>query len=160
MPFPVSPYVTFHALTLATGVGRRTSQMGSRRRGSAIRIATATIALMGVVFVVCFGSAYATRVVTLASHISITSHHNTTFTGRVTSSNAACDVDRKVTLYTTTKLKLGTAKTNNHGYWKIRASGFAGISLHHFFAKVAKLSSGTAGTIYVCKAATSKTIGF
>jgi hypothetical protein len=134
--------------------------MGSRMRGSGIRIAAATVAVIGVVLVACFGSAFATRTVKLASHISIKSHHNTTFTGRVTSSNAACEDARTVTLYTTTKLKLGTAKTNKHGYWRIKASGFAGISLHHFFAKVAKLSSGTAGTIYVCKAATSKTIGF
>jgi hypothetical protein len=134
--------------------------MGWRRRGLGIRIAVATVVVMGFVLVACFGPAYATRTVKLASHISIRSHHNTTFTGRVTSSNAACEDARKVTLYTTTNLKLGTAKTNKHGYWKIKASGFAGISLHHFFAKVAKLSSGTAGTIYVCKAATSKTIRF
>lgn len=134
--------------------------MGSRIRGSGIRIAAATVAVIGVVLIASFGSAFATRTVKLASHISIKSHHNTTFTGRVTSSNAACEDARTVTLYTTTKLKLGTAKTNKHGHWRIKASGFAGISLHHFFAKVAKLSSGTAGTIYVCKAATSKTIGF
>lgn len=134
--------------------------MRSRIRTSSIRIAAATVAVMGVALVGCFGSAYATRTVKLTSHLSIKSDHNTTFTGRVTSSNAACEDARKVTLYTTTKLKLGTAKTNKHGDWKITASGFAGISLHHFFAKVAKLSSGTAGTIYVCKAATSKTIPF
>jgi hypothetical protein len=134
--------------------------MSSRLRGSSIRIAAATVAVLGVVLVACFGSADATRTVKLASHISIKSDHNTTFTGRVSSSNTACDNARKVTLYTTTKLKLGTAKTNKHGDWKITASGFAGISLHHFVAKVAQLSSGTAGTIYVCKAATSKTIPF
>jgi hypothetical protein len=134
--------------------------MSSRLRISSIRIVAATVAVMVVVLVASFGSADATRTVTLASHISIKSDHNTTFTGRVTSSNAACDNARKVTLYTTTKLKLGTAKTNKHGDWKITASGFAGISLHHFVAKVAKLSSGTAGTIYVCKAATSKTVPF
>jgi hypothetical protein len=134
--------------------------MGSRWKGSGIRIAVASFAVMGVVLVGCFGSAYATRTVRLSSRISIKSDHNTTFTGRVTSGNAACEDARKVTLYTTTKLKLGTAKTNKHGHWMITASGFAGISLHHFFAKVAKLSSGTAGTIYVCKAATSKTIRF
>ena len=134
--------------------------MGSRMKGSSIRIAATTVAVVGVVLLACFASAYATRTVKLASHISIKSDHNTTFTGRVTSSNAACEDARTVTLYTTTKLKLGTAKTNKHGDWKITASGFAGISLHHFFAKVAKLSSGTAGTIYVCEAATSKTIAF
>jgi hypothetical protein len=125
-----------------------------------VRIAVATVAVLGVVVVACVGSAYATRTVKLASQISIKSHHNTTFTGRVTSRNPGCEDARRVTLYTTTKLKLGTAKTNEHGYWKIKASGFAGISLHHFFAKVAKFSSGAAGTIYVCKAASSKTIPF
>lgn len=132
--------------------------MGSLRRGSNIRRIAAAATVL--VLIACAGSAYATRTVTLASHISIKSHHNTTFTGRVTSSNPGCEAARKVTLYTTSKLKLGTTKTNNHGYWKIKASGFAGISLHHFFAKVAKLSSGAAGTIYVCKAATSRTIAF
>lgn len=126
-----------------------------------MRIAGATVVVIGVVLLACFGSAYAQpRIVKVASHISIKSHHNTTFTGRVTSSDPGCVDERRVTLYTTTKLKLGTAKSNRHGHWKIKASGFAGISLHHFFAKVAKFSNGTAGTIYVCKAARSKTIPF
>jgi hypothetical protein len=124
-----------------------------------MRIVLGTVVCV-VVLVACFGSAYATRTVKLASHISIKSHHDTTFTGRVTSSNPGCEDARKVTLYTTTKLKLGTATTSIHGNWKITASGFAGISLHHFFARVAKSSNGAAGTIYVCKAATSKTIPF
>ena len=119
----------------------------------------ATAAVTGVVLAVSLGSAFATNTVLVASHISIKSHHNTTFTGRVTS-HTGCQDGRKVTLYTTTKLKLGKTKTNKNGYWKIKASGFAGISLHHFYAKVAKFSNGTAGTIYVCKAATSKTIAF
>jgi hypothetical protein len=135
--------------------------MDSLRRGSSIRIAAATLAVMSVVLVACLGLAYATRTVKVASHISIKSHHNLTFTGRVTSSDPGCASDgRTVTLYTTTKLKLGTANTNIHGSWKIKASGFAGISLHHFFAKVAKFPNGAAGTIYLCKAATSKTIPF
>jgi hypothetical protein len=134
--------------------------MGLLRRFSRIRLAAATVAVMGVALVACIGSAYATRIVTVASHISIKSHHNTTFTGRVTSRDPGCQDARKVTLYTTNKLKLGTAKTTKYGYWTIKASGFAGISLHHFFAKVAKFSNGAAGTIYVCQAATSKTISF
>jgi len=133
--------------------------MGSLRRCSGIRVAAAT-ALTGVVVVACFGSAYATRIVNVPSHISIKSHHNTTFTGKVTSSNTGCVGERRVTLYTTNKLELGTIKTNIHGRWTIKASGFAGISLHHFFAKVAKFPNGTAGTIYVCQAARSKTIAF
>jgi hypothetical protein len=105
------------------------------------------------------GVAYATRTVTITSHISI-SGKILTFHGRVTASNAACDAGRKVRLYTTTGTKLGTTTTGTHGGWKIRASGFAGISLHHFYAKVARRAEGTAGTIYVCTAAKSRTIPF
>jgi hypothetical protein len=135
--------------------------MGSLRSGLSIRIAVATVAVMGIALVGCFGSAYATRTVRVASRISITSHHNLTFTGRVTSRDVGCASDgRTVTLFTTTKLRLGTAHTNIHGYWKIKVSGFAGISLHQFFAKVAKFPDGAAGTIHLCEAATSKPIGF
>jgi hypothetical protein len=134
--------------------------MGLLRRISRLRIAAATVAVMGIALVACFSSASATRTVTRASRISIKSHHNTTFTGRVTSRDPGCEDARRVTLYTTAKLKLGTAKTTKHGYWRIKASGFAGISLHHFFARVAKFSNGAAGTIYVCRAATSRAIGF
>jgi hypothetical protein len=103
--------------------------------------------------------AFATRTVTIASHISIKSV-GLTFSGRATARNAACDSGRKVTLYRTPSLKLGWATTNSSGHWKITASGSAGISLGHFYAKVNKLSQGTAGTIYICKAARSRTIAF
>lgn len=133
--------------------------MGLGMRGSGIRITVVMLAATGAMLIACLGSADASRTVDVASQISIASHHNTTFSGRVTS-HPGCEDSRRVTLYTTTKLKLGTAKTNTSGYWKIKASGFAGISLHHFYAKVAEFSNGAAGTIYLCKAATSKTIPF
>jgi hypothetical protein len=57
-------------------------------------------------------------------------------------------------------LKLGSATMSSSGHWKITSSGSAGISLGHFYAKVTKRSEGTAGTIYVCRAARSKTIPF
>jgi hypothetical protein len=153
-------FLRLAAVVVLCPLATRRSQMDSLRRISRIRIAAATVAVMGVALVSCVGSAYATRIVTLASHMSIKSHHNTTFTGRVTSSDPGCEDARRVTLYASPKLKLGTAKTTKHGYWTIEASGFAGISLHRFFAKVAKFSNGAAGTIYVCEAATSKTVSF
>jgi hypothetical protein len=104
-------------------------------------------------------SALATRTVKIASHITIKGKQ-LTFSGRVTSRNSACDGGRKVTLYRTRASKLGSATTNTSGHWKITASGSAGISLGHFFAKVSRRSEGTAGTIYVCKAARSRTIAF
>jgi hypothetical protein len=103
--------------------------------------------------------AEATRTVKLASHITIAGE-GLTFSGRVTSSNAACDSGRKVTLYRTPSLKLGSTTTKSSGRWKLTASGSAGISLGHFYAKMSQRSEGTAGTIYVCKSARSKTIRF
>ena len=104
-------------------------------------------------------TAQATRTVTLASHITIKSK-GLTFSGSVTSSNAACASGRKVTLYRKKSQVLGSTTTNSSGGWKITASGSAGITLGHFYAKAKKRSEGTAGTIYVCKSATSKTIPY
>jgi hypothetical protein len=104
-------------------------------------------------------AAYATRVVKIASHVSIKSQ-SLTFTGKVTSPNPGCVAGRHVTLYRKPHNKLGTATTGPKGRWKITVSGFAGVSLAHFYAHVWRRSEGTAGTIYVCKGATSPTIPF
>ena len=122
-----------------------------------IRVLAIAASVSALVLVVGVTVAFATRTVKIASHISIKSK-GLTFSGRVTAKNAACDSARKVTLYRTSSLKLGSATTSSSGHWKITASGSAGISLGHFYAKVTKLSEGTAGTIYVCKAARSGTI--
>jgi hypothetical protein len=122
-----------------------------------IRVLAIAAAVSALTLVAGVTVAFATRTVTIASHISIKSQ-GLIFSGRVTAKNAACDSGRKVTLYRTSSLKLGSATTSSSGHWKITASGSAGISLGHFYAKVTKRSEGTAGTIYVCKAARSKTI--
>lgn len=125
--------------------------------GSAVKLSkvlaagAAAAALLGVT------NADASHVVKIASHISIHSH-GLTFSGRVSSPNHACVEMRKVTLYRTNGLVLGHTHTNSHGHWKITASGSAGISLGHFYAKVKRESQGAAGTIYVCKPAKSRTI--
>jgi hypothetical protein len=122
-----------------------------------IRVLAIAAAVSALTLVAGVTVAFATRTVTIASHISIKSQ-GLIFSGRVTAKNAACDSGRKVTLYRTSSLKLGSATTSSSGHWKITASGSAGISLGHFYAKVTKRSEGTAGTIYVCKAARSATI--
>ena len=103
--------------------------------------------------------ASATRTVSFASHISIKSH-GLTFSGRVTASHTACESGRKVTLYRTNGNVLGSKMTNSSGHWTITVSGSAGITLGHFYAKVKQRNDGTAGTIYVCKAARSSTIPY
>jgi hypothetical protein len=70
---------------------------------------------------------------------------------RYGSPNAACVTGRKVTLYRTNRNVLGSTTTGASGRWMITASGSAGITLGHFFAKVKRRSEGTAGTIFVCK---------
>lgn len=137
---------------------RRLVLAGSSLKGP-VRVLALAASVSAVVLIVGVAGAFATRTVTITSHISIKSA-GLTFTGRVTAKNAACDSGRKVTLYRTPSLKLGSATANSSGHWRVTASGSAGISLGHFYAKVTKRSEGTAGTIYVCTTARSKTIAF
>ena len=128
--------------------------MPSRAKVLGLAVATLTA-----VSLLSLATADATRIVRIASHISIKSN-GLTFSGKVTSVNPGCLPGRKVTLYRTNGNVLGSTHTNLHGHWKITAQGSAGITLGHFFAKVKRRSEGTAGTIFVCKAATSRTIPF
>ena len=124
-----------------------------------LRVAVLASSASALVLAFGLSAAEATRTVRIASHISI-SNENLTFSGKVTSSNAACDSHRKVTLYRKRSQVLGSTHTNSSGRWSVTPSGFAGISLSHFYAVVSQRSEGTAGTIYVCKAATSRTTVF
>src|SRR5437588_10067531 len=121
-----------------------------------VALSVVTLAL-GLIFGLT--AAQATRTVRIASHISIKGKE-LTFSGRVTSRNAACERRRKVTLHRTNGNVLGSTTTNSTGRWTITASGSAGISLGHFVATVKRRAEGTAGTIFVCKAARSATIPF
>jgi hypothetical protein len=103
-------------------------------------------------------AAEASRTVKVASHVSIHSR-GLTFSGRVTSRNGSCTQHRRVTLHRTNGDVLGSTFTSSRGKWKITVPGSAGISLGHFYATVKRFSQGAAGTIYVCKAARSRTIG-
>ncbi|MHB8492650.1 MAG: hypothetical protein ACYDA6_10630 [Solirubrobacteraceae bacterium] len=127
--------------------------MSSKR----LTVAAVPGAVVALVLPFALGSAEATRTVNIASHVSIKSKE-LTFSGKVTSSRAPCLAGRKVTLYRKPAQVLGSTTTSSSGKWKITASGSAGISLGRFYAKVKRLSQGTAGTIYVCSAARSKTI--
>jgi hypothetical protein len=107
------------------------------------------------------GAADATRTVRIPSHISIKSHE-LRFSGRVTSSNAACRQGRHVSLYrrrsTGGRDRVGVFVTGASGKWHITVSGTAGVSMAQFYAKVRRRSEGTAGTTFVCKSADSATI--
>jgi|GEM_PF-2381744 len=85
------------------------------------------------------------------------------FHGKVkTSSYQPCEQQRKVKLYKVISggpdQVVGKDTTSNNGAWSITPQGSAGISLATFYAKTSKLSQGTAGTIYVCNAGSSKQV--
>jgi hypothetical protein len=124
-----------------------------------MRVAALTVCAVAVASMLTLTAAEATRVVKIRSHVSIKGK-SLTFSGKVTSPNSACVTGRKVTLYRTNGNVLGSVTTGASGHWKITASGSAGITLGRFYAKVKRRSEGTAGTIYVCKAAVSRTIPY
>jgi hypothetical protein len=103
----------------------------------------------------------AARTVTIGSSVSIKSD-GLRFSGRVTSSNSACKDGRRVTLYRRLSggghQKLGGFTTGASGKWHVTVSGFAGVTLSRFYAKVKQRSEGAAGTTFVCRSARSLTI--
>jgi hypothetical protein len=124
-----------------------------------LKVAALAVSLPALSGLSALTSAEATKTVSITSRVTIKSN-GLTFSGGVSASNAACMSARKVTLYRTQSQLLGSTTTNASGGWKITASGSAGITLGRFYATVKQRSDGTAGTIYVCKAARSKTIAY
>jgi hypothetical protein len=115
-------------------------------------VTTAAVALTA-------ATADATRTVRIASRITIESHE-LHFHGKVKSENAGCRDARHVSLYRVLsdghRQRVGVFVTGPSGKWHITVSGFAGVSMAHFYAKVKQRKEGTAGTIFVCKSADSE----
>ena len=131
-------------------------------RNRTIQVAAISAVASALALAFALTAAEATKTVKIASHISIQSK-GLKLSGKVTATNAGCKHGRQVTLYRKLSKgasKLGSTTTNASGSWKITASGSAGITMSHFYATVKKRSDGTAGTIYVCGAATSNTIPY
>ena len=107
--------------------------------------------------------AAAAGTVTIPSRISIRGD-GLDFRGKVRASNDACEGGRKVVLYRRfsngDSQPLGSTTTSASGKWHISASGSAGITMSHFFAKVRKRTDGTAGTTFICQKARSRTIPY
>ena len=119
-----------------------------------------TVVLCTVAFLVLTGTA-AARTVVINSAVSIKSA-DLRFSGRVTSPNSACKDGRRVTLYRRLSngghQKLGSFTTGASGKWHVTVSGFAGVTLSRFYAKVKQRSEGAAGTTFVCRSARSPII--
>jgi hypothetical protein len=117
--------------------------------------------LAAVLLVAAALPAWGTRTVRIPSRVTIASNE-LLMHGHVRSPNANCIEGRKVKLKIDTSggrdQVIGTDTTNARGRWRITVSGFAGVSLAHFYARVRRRAEGTAGTIYVCRADRSRTI--
>jgi hypothetical protein len=129
------------------------------------RVPTGALALIAgaIALASSLSVAEGTRTVRIPSQITI--HENgLQFKGKVTATNDACLADRKVTLFRRfsdgSHQAYGSDMTGAGGHWHIQVSGSAGISMARFYAKAHRRSEGTAGTIYVCQRARSRTISF
>ena len=104
---------------------------------------------------------WGTHVVKINSRVSI-AEHNLTFHGKVRSPNHGCVEGRKVRLKRHVTAghdqTMGAATTDSNGHWSVHVSGFAGITLNHFYAHLKRRSEGAAGTIFVCRGDRSRTI--
>jgi hypothetical protein len=102
--------------------------------------------------------AVATRTVNIPSTLKINSA--AFYKGKVNSPNSGCVEERTVVLEQKGHGALGRTKSTKTGAWEVNPEGlaFKGQLPYEIYAKVKPLSQGTAGTIYKCGAATSKTI--
>jgi hypothetical protein len=82
------------------------------------------------------------------------------YKGKVTSSNANCVAERKVVLKQKGHGVLGGATSTDTGSWEVNPEDlrFKGQLPYKVYAEVKPLTQATAGPIYKCLAATSKTI--
>jgi hypothetical protein len=80
--------------------------------------------------------------------------------GKVNASNPNCVEGRKVVLKQQGYGVLGRATSNENGKWEVAPESikYKGPLPYKLYAEVKQDSQGTAGTIYKCLAATSKTI--
>jgi hypothetical protein len=101
--------------------------------------------------------AFATNVVKFDSKVTISSKPPA-FHGHVKSDKSACEKQRKVKLFKqrqgSDKL-LGKDKSNNRGKWEVEVDP---LKSGAYYAKVVRRKEGTAGTIFVCRGDTSKTV--
>ena len=84
------------------------------------------------------------------------------YKGKVQATNSNCVAERSVVLKQKGHGVLGRTKSTATGSWEVSPEKlhFKGQLPYKIYAEVKPLTQGTAGPIYKCLAATSKTIGF
>jgi hypothetical protein len=117
----------------------------------------AVLAMAIAVMVPATASAGVGQVVKISSTLQISPY---AYFGYVKSSNSNCVGERTVVLKQKGYGVLGRATSNEKGKWEVNPEGieYKGPLPFKLYAEVKPVSQGTAGTIYKCLAATSKTI--
>jgi len=127
--------------------------MSKSKRVKAGLTALAAAAVMATA-VVSAGANEPGETVTLKSTLSINPYGNG---GKVTASNANCVEGRTVVVKQQGKGKIGSATTNVNGGWHAEPKYKGGLPFK-VYAEVKPVTQGTAGTIYKCLGATSRTV--
>ena len=121
-------------------------------------VMSTTLALAALTVTALATTAFATRHIRIDSQVTLGSSNP--FHGKVNSKpyGHACRPQRKVEVFNKQPGidgLFGTATTNQKGRWKMPA-----MPNGKFYAVVKRQEQGTAGTIYVCKKATSAVVNF
>ena len=126
----------------------------SGSRSVKIGIAALVAAAVGVAAFA--GLASATRTVKIPSSVKVGVYG---YKGTITSSNKACVSERKVVLKQKGHGVLGRAVSKASGSWEVPPEElhFKGPLPYKVYAELKPRNEGTAGTIYRCLGATSKT---
>jgi len=125
-------------------------------RGSKLRTGLATVAIVALA-AIAVSPAAATKTVNVSSTVTLSQYG---YKGKVGASNPGCVAERTVVLKQKGHGVLGRTKSTETGKWEVPPEElhFKGPLPYKLFAELKPLSQGTAGTIYKCAGATSKTI--
>jgi hypothetical protein len=124
--------------------------------GKRMFAALAAFAVSAVAVALFVAPAGATRVVRIHSRLTINVYGN----GGKVKGNANCTEERTVVVKQRGHGRIGATKSGKGGHWHVAPEDlkFKGRLPFRVYAEVKPLSEGTAGTIYRCLAATSRTI--
>jgi hypothetical protein len=132
--------------------------MSKSKRGKAGLAAIAAVLVVAIVAAVPSGAAAGVgQVVTIKSTLRISVYG---YKGTVKAANPNCVEERTVVLKQKGHGILGRTTSEAKGKWEVSPEDlkFKGQLPYKIYAEVKPLSQGTAGTIYKCLGATSKTI--
>ena len=120
----------------------------------AAALATALAATLAIGVPVAISAGQPGQTVKINSTLTINAYGNG---GKVKASNANCLEGRRVIVKQKGHGKIGAATTNDKGAWRAEPK-YTGNPPLKIYAEVKPLSQGTAGTIYRCLGATSRTV--